>query len=237
MPKYHPIIVAHRGLHARQPENSLAAFQAAWKAKIAWCECDVQLTADGIPVVFHDRTLSRTTTGRGAVVRRKWADLAKIRLRGSQGKPTQQSIARLGQLVRHIPNRGGLIVDFKPELKDPDLLLRALPARRIIVHSFHAVDLFRLHAIKNRLGLALLVNDLKELRRCAEGPWQAVHLQHRLLTPNIARMLKNRGKLIGVWTVNQAADLSRVISLGADRIITDRPVLAQWMVDSAGDQR
>jgi glycerophosphoryl diester phosphodiesterase len=235
MAKSRPIIVAHRGLHARQPENSLAAFADAWKSKFKFCECDVQFTGDEIPIVLHDSTLTRTTTGRGAVSRKRWADLAKIRLRDSDGNPTRQAIPRLSQLIRQIPKRGGLIIDLKSQLHDLDSLLPALPAKGVMIHSFNVVNLYRLHAVRNRLSLALLVADLKDLRKCADGPWQAVHLQHRLLTLPVAKMLKRAGKSIGVWTVNQAADLRRVISLGADRIITDRPVLAQWMVDSAGD--
>jgi glycerophosphoryl diester phosphodiesterase len=234
MPKSRPIIVAHRGLHTRQPENSLAAFRDAWQSKFAWCECDVQFTADDIPIVLHDRTLTRMTTVRGPVARRKWSELAKIRLLGPEDQPTNQRIPRLSQVVRHIPSRGGLIIDLKSQLKDLDSLLQALPAKGVMIHSFNVVNLYRLHAVRNNLGLALLVADLKDLRKCPDGPWQAVHLQHRLLTPAVAKMLKRCGKSIGVWTVNQAADLRRVILLGADRIITDRPVLAQWMVDSAG---
>ncbi|MCP3426465.1 hypothetical protein NBM05_10755 [Rothia sp. AR01] len=60
-------LVAHRGRSARAPENTLAAFEAALTADFEWIETDVDLLADGVPVLIHDSTLDRTTDGAGPV--------------------------------------------------------------------------------------------------------------------------------------------------------------------------
>ena len=62
-----PRLIAHRGAKNRAPENTLAAINEAAKCGAGWVELDVQLTKDNIPVVIHDRTLERTTSGSGKV--------------------------------------------------------------------------------------------------------------------------------------------------------------------------
>lgn len=62
-----PLVSAHRGFSAIAPENTLAALEAAWRAGASLAEIDVQLTRDGQVVLMHDRTVDRTTTGRGFV--------------------------------------------------------------------------------------------------------------------------------------------------------------------------
>src|SRR2546425_9621791 len=73
-----PIIVAHRGLHDKHVENSLAAFKAAWEAGIEWCECDVHFSSDGVAVVIHDDTVDRTTSGTGFVANLNAKQLKKM---------------------------------------------------------------------------------------------------------------------------------------------------------------
>ncbi len=60
-----PRLIAHRGLSARAPENTLAAVRAAHEAGCRWVELDVQLLGDGTPVIWHDRDINRCSNGRG----------------------------------------------------------------------------------------------------------------------------------------------------------------------------
>src|SRR4051794_41498813 len=76
-----PIIVAHRGLHHRFPENTVEAFRAAVEAGFDWVEFDVQAASDGTPVIIHDETLDRTTMAHGAVARRRGEELRHVRMR------------------------------------------------------------------------------------------------------------------------------------------------------------
>ena len=57
-----PLVIGHRGASDLAPENTLAAFQAAWSADVDWVETDVQPTADLVPVLFHDDTLDRISS-------------------------------------------------------------------------------------------------------------------------------------------------------------------------------
>jgi glycerophosphoryl diester phosphodiesterase len=78
----HPLVIAHRGASAEAPENTLRAFARALELGIDGIELDVQVTRDGVPVVFHDFTLTRLTGTRGRLADRTWAELQKLRVRG-----------------------------------------------------------------------------------------------------------------------------------------------------------
>ncbi len=73
-----PTLVAHRGHAAACPENTLRALEQALVAGAAWVELDVQLSADEVPVLFHDRTLERMCGVPGAIHERRWEELAQL---------------------------------------------------------------------------------------------------------------------------------------------------------------
>ncbi len=104
-----PKLVAHRGYAARVPENTLLALEQALAAGAAWIELDVQLSADGVPVVFHDRTLERLCGVQGAIHERRWDELAELACaeRGRFGARFEQlrlmRLAELGPLLERFP--------------------------------------------------------------------------------------------------------------------------------------
>ena len=111
--------IAHRGLHDRAAgvfENTLSALEAAAAAGYA-IECDVQDTADGEAVVFHDFTLDRLTIERGAVRKRRAADLTGITIGG-----TQDRIPTLSTALDRIAGRVPLVIEIKSRF-DSDLAL------------------------------------------------------------------------------------------------------------------
>ncbi len=102
--------IAHRGLHARESgivENTVSAARAAIDRGFS-VECDVQLTADGEAMVFHDFTMDRLTAGRGEVAKKSAADLASIAL-----KHTSERIVTLAALLQTIGGRMPLIIEIK----------------------------------------------------------------------------------------------------------------------------
>ncbi len=102
--------IAHRGLHdlARgRPENSLAAFEAALDARYA-IECDLHISADGIPIVFHDDELDRLTNATGCVRDRTAAELGALRL-----ADTRERIPTLDELLRLADGRVPLVIELK----------------------------------------------------------------------------------------------------------------------------
>jgi len=102
--------IAHRGLHdaeAGRPENSLAAFSAALEHGYA-IECDLQPTADGEVMVFHDEDLARLTGGEGLIRERPRAELSSLRLLGSE-----EAVPTLAELLELVGGRVPLVIELK----------------------------------------------------------------------------------------------------------------------------
>lgn len=99
---------AHRGLHrAGVPENSLAAAEGAI-ARGMGIECDIQLSADGVPMVFHDWELSRLAGEEGLVASRTADELEALRLLGTDQRPV-----RLAQFLDVVAGRVPLLIEIK----------------------------------------------------------------------------------------------------------------------------
>lgn len=107
--------IAHRGLHdagAGRPENSLAATRAAM-AQGYGIELDVQLSADGEAMVFHDATLDRMTAESGALAKRTAEDLSTIPLKG--GFPEAEGIPRLSDLLHMVAGQVPVLIEIKDQ--------------------------------------------------------------------------------------------------------------------------
>jgi glycerophosphoryl diester phosphodiesterase len=209
-----PIIVAHRGLHAVHAENSLAAFAAAWDARIQWCECDVHATADGVPLIIHDETLDRTTSMQGLVREKQSAELAN-------------AVPTLRQALAIMPADSGMLIEIKPT--DESLItavLREVPGHRCILQSFDPRNLLWANELAPNVETALLVESEDSLAQAAIGPWQGVNIDQKLLdSPALANI--RRRKRLGAWTVNMADEITRAIHAGVEVLITNAPLLAR----------
>jgi glycerophosphoryl diester phosphodiesterase len=234
---YFPRIVAHRGLHDKAPENSLAAFEEACHIGINSVECDVWPTSDGAAVVIHDETLDRTTTGKGLVWWHRWDDLRHLHLRRGDGTVDESSfVPALGELA----NRpvGYLLVEIKPPNSPAFVreVIRVLSNRRRrerwMIQSFDEANLVHALTFDPKLPAAFLVEDLDALARGVAHGWKTIYMRHSLLDEATATRLHGKGITIGVWTPNTDADLQRVIDLRAAVIITDDPVRASMHVGS-----
>lgn len=109
-------IVAHRGASTNYPENSLASFTAALALDVDGMEMDVALSADGIPVVLHDPTLDRTSSGSGNVSDYTLSELAEFDVGNGERIPTVRSVVELAA------GRKAITFDIKDERAIPALL-------------------------------------------------------------------------------------------------------------------
>ena len=246
---YEPVIVAHRGLHHQFPENSLGAFCAARAAGVAWVECDVWPSGDVVPlpIVLHDETLDRTTTGGGRVWSAPWESLRGLQLRPVNGLEAPGYVPHLWDVVGAMEQWAewaeeaglterpvGVLVEVKPN-DCPQLVhavLGGLCSNRVPwrLQSFDEANLIHALVHDTTAPLALLVEDRQSLDRGIANGWKDIYLRHELLDEPTARRLRDAGVSVGVWTPNTPADLRRVMDLRADVIITDEPLLAMEMV-------
>jgi glycerophosphoryl diester phosphodiesterase len=242
-----PLVAAHRGGALLWPENSLLAYRNALSLGVDLLETDVHLTADGEVVVLHDPTLERTTTGAGAVRDARRTDLALLRLRARDGSATQEPIPTLDQLLALLrPGPHELLLEIKvgPQRQpyagiEAETLARVRAAGvldRVVVMAFEADTLRRVRALEPSVRLALIVSRTR-VTGDGGGPdtparWAieagATHLaiDHRVIDAGVVASAHRAGLKIAAWTVNDESDLRRVLDLGVDVVITDRPDLA-----------
>ncbi|MCD8538672.1 MAG: glycerophosphodiester phosphodiesterase family protein [Leadbetterella sp.] len=105
-------IAAHRGAHLTVPENSLASIDEAIRAGADIVEMDVRETRDGILVMLHDKTLDRTTTGKGELSRLTYAETQELYLT-HQGKATPYRIPTFRETLAYLKDRIIIDIDFK----------------------------------------------------------------------------------------------------------------------------
>jgi glycerophosphoryl diester phosphodiesterase len=242
-----PLIAAHRGGAALWPENSLLAFRNAAELGADLLETDVHLTADGEVVIIHDPTLDRTTNGRGPVSAMKMADLAKLRLKAADGKLTDESVPKLTELFDVLQlGSAQLLLEIKvgvngtpyPGIEKKVVeLVRANGLReRVLIMAFEDATLTRVRALDPDVRTVLLVSQARA--KNAAGARDAVKwttavranvlgIDHRVLDGEVVSAAHAANVRVAAWTVNTESDLKRVIGLGVDVVISDRPDLAR----------
>src|SRR3546814_346738 len=227
---------AHRGLHQNgRVENSIAAFEAAVAAGHGF-ELDVQETADGQALVFHDYTLERLTSQKGAARQRVMADLAALTLAGAD-----QRLVTLNELVRRIGNDSHILVEVKTRQRTVGRLCRAVldaiqgREAQIAVMSFNpeVARWFAHHAPEVLRGLVVSEEDesgfwrrmkggLKRIVSLARARPDFLAYDIRSLPAPLPEKLRGAGMPVLTWTVRTEADLAKA-RIHADQIIHELP--------------
>lgn len=232
--------MAHRGFsgggdHAL--ENSLSAFRAAVGFGYKWVETDVHATADGVLLAFHDTTLDRTTNGHGVIAQLPWSTVRDARIAGTEPIP------RLEELFEELPDTCFNIDVKATSAVQPlvDCIERCSAHERVRIASFSdarrravlaglsrpvrtSPGQGRMVALWLAAHVPLVASPL--VARLAHGI-DAVQIPERqgrlrLLTPALLRAAHGAGLEVHVWTVNERADMERLLDLGVDGLITDR---------------
>jgi glycerophosphoryl diester phosphodiesterase len=241
-------VAAHRGGAGLWPENSLLAFRQALGLGVDALEFDLHMTADGEVVVLHDPTLERTTTGAGRVRDLKLADLAGARLKARDGTVTDELIPTFAQVL-DLASKGS--AELLPEIKIDanrqrydrieDKVLALVRARglsaRTTIQAFQPETIRRLRELEPKARTMLLVarGDVERDRaRPAEAVRRArdlgatdLGMNHRLIDADVMAAARADGVRVSAWTVNDEADIRRMIDLGVDVVMSDRPDLAK----------
>lgn len=224
-------IIAHRGASGTCPENTLPAFRRAVEIGADMIELDVQLTADGHPVVIHDLTLPRTTSGRGAVRRRTLAEIAALDAgRWFAPRFADTRVPTLGAVLAEIT------IPINVELKaagDDGLERRTLEIvdaagalGRVVFSSFDAESLRRLRALTREAELAVLWSGRaygKALGLADRLGARSVHLRNDVAVTDAVARVHEAGLSVRVWTVNTPEDFAFLTSAGVDGVFTDYP--------------
>lgn len=222
-------IVAHRGGAQEAPENTLAAFRKAVSSGYA-IECDVRLSRDGHPVVFHDDTLERTTNGQGRVADMNLEELQCFDPGDGEGIPT------LLEALDLIGGRVPLIIEIKCKSwgSQARRMARALlddinnmnAHASVVVASFNPIILHHVRRMMPGVLRSLVFSTRSFFEaKILLGKPDILMPDYHLVNKNFVDRMHADGYRIFPWTVDDVEDVHRLLEQGVDGIITNRPTL------------
>ena len=245
-----PVNLAHRGASILAPENTIEAFRIAVEAGAGGLEIDVHMTRDGHIVVIHDATVDRTTGASGTVAEMTIGELRGFDAGhtfspdGGSNHPYRGLGVRVPTLRDVLEEFPGVAVNIDIKAKRPGIeatvlgvLREANALGRALVVSTPRATVKRFRKISGghistgasrwETGIFYLLSRLR-LERLVSPAYDAlqVPLRHRgipLVTPRFIEAAHARGVRVDVWTINQADEMHRLLDLGVDVIMTDRP--------------
>jgi glycerophosphoryl diester phosphodiesterase len=243
-----PIPFAHRGGAEVHPENTMEAFAAAVAIGYRYLETDVHVTLDGVLIAFHDDRLDRVTDRRGVVADLPWAEVRQARVAG------REPIVRFADLLDAFPG-ARFNVDPKHEAAVP-ALIRVMRdprvAERLCVGSFSDRRVAEIRAaIGPAACTALGPWEIAALRAGAWGvrpllarlrnrPGRCVQIPPRgsrrvpLAEPRLIEAAHALGLPVHVWTINDAAEMGRLLDLGVDGLMSDAPAVLRDVLVARG---
>ncbi|MCC3450348.1 MAG: glycerophosphodiester phosphodiesterase [Oscillatoriales cyanobacterium] len=230
-------IIAHRGFSAIAPENTLAAFSRAIARKADSIEFDIQLSADGVPVVFHDATLDRITGVSGKVRETNLSDLQKLNAgKWFSDEFSREKIPTFKEALAILKNVDKfLYFDVKPhcEWSDTEVaefvntLHRAGIQEKCVITSFSDKFLGQVRRLDGDLAIGHIVANLEayktQLSQAVAHRDNLITSLYRVLLENPALIpeTRNQGVDIVAWTVDDRAHMQKLIDLGVTRIVTN----------------
>lgn len=234
--------IGHRG-HAGSTENTLAAFHEAAAMGADMVEFDVQLSSDGIPVLFHDYTLKRLTGRKGSIRKRTAKYLTNLELPKSLRIPTLRDV--LVTVAPQIPLNIELKYNrphYRPLVEAVCGLVKNLNLeRRVIISSFLHESIRLINRYYPEIATAPLyltawngdphIDDLRLLSHRRgwknELPFErpGLVLYHKMIDEELAQRLHDLKLTIMTYTVDEPEEMQRLIDLGVEGLITNRPDL------------
>jgi glycerophosphoryl diester phosphodiesterase len=252
-----PVALAHRGFtydangKSNRLENSMRAFQAAINLGYRYLETDLHGSKDGVAVVCHDPTLSRTTDTDGAINELTWDEISTARIGGTEPVP------RLEEIFETWPD-----VKVNIDIKDDSAVKPAAEAiekcgahDRVGLTSFSSARRKRTESLLSKpvaagsgtpdtvafLAAVRLRSDRLARRALRDVDCMQLPVSHEVGPVNLPvvdkamiESLHGMGKFIHVWTVDEPAEMERLLDLGVDGLITNRAELLRDVLINRG---
>lgn len=229
-----PLIIGHRGASAYAPENTLAAFELAAEQGADGVELDVQLSRDGRLVIIHDFDVSRTTNGQGQVAELTVAELQTFDAGKGQRIPTLDDLFEtMGpRLLYNIEIKYFGWWDRGVETAVADRIAAYQLENHVLVSSFNPLAVRRARRqLPGSVPVALIRGDglMKYTYLLASG--EADHPYHSLVDETYMAWAKKRGWPTNVWTVDDPVLAQRLVRLGVNGLITNKPDIIREALD------
>jgi len=252
-----PTNFAHRGASLRAPENTLEAFRLAARGGAGGLELDVHMTSDGRVVVIHDDSMDRTTNGTGLVRRMTFHEVQSLDV-GYRFTPDGGTtypyrgrgvrVPELGEVLREFPGHK-VNIDVKEEQPGVEAaLLKTITdagaGDRVLVVSEMPAVVERVRELsENSISTGASRQEIRDFYRLSRlrleflvrPPYDALQVPveyggREVVTPRFIKAAHNRGVRVDVWTIDDPGEMRRLLDLGADVIMTNRPEVLEGVL-------
>ena len=225
-------VLAHRGGADESFENTLESFDYSKSLGCKFIETDVQVSADGVPYIFHDNDLKRVLNISSKFDTLSSQEIDKLKIFD------QYKIPKLEEALNEFPDIS-FQIDFKTdEVVAPalDIINKTKSFERVCVASFNSERLKRVRSIYPDMCISMgpneviktLLSSFSLYNGSIEGDCLQIPIRYygvRVVTKRFVNFLKTKGLKIMVWTINDVETFKYLIDLEVDGIITDRPKL------------
>ena len=236
-----PIAFAHRGGASEHPENTMPAFEHAVGLGYRYLETDVHSTADGVLIAFHDDKLDRVTDRTGVIAELPWDDVRKARL-GRESIPlladllTTWTDVRVNIDIKHAASIAPLVGVLDATAAHDRVCVASFSGKRLdrfrsltvgrVCTATGPLDIARLRLARLGLGFGAFAAACTQVPR-REGPVTIV--DRRFVEAAHQRELP-----VHVWTIDEPPEMERLLDLGVDGIMTDRPTVLKEVLVRRG---
>lgn len=214
--------IGHRGAAGHAPENTLAAIQKGIALGVDFVEIDLRHTADGVLVVLHDATVSRTTNGKGRVDRLSIRDIKTFDAGNGEHIPT------LEEVLNRVAGKTGLMLELKVSgvaQKTVETVQEAEFKDPVIYASFLHDELLNVRSVDPEAARMVLFGRLPHapVARAMEYKPSHVGLRHDTATRRLVDAFHHEGLLVFVYTADDPGDIQHALSVGVDGVISNFP--------------
>ena len=243
-----PVITYHRGYSSRAPENTMAAFEAALEDGCPRIELDVQMTADGVAVVTHDTSLRRCTGCNANIYDLPYVQVQQLDAgRWFHRQFTGSYIPTLEEVLALCKGKAELNIEIKPSTFTPTL--EAETVRLIHAYDYGADCVVTSQSYETLCKVKELDPDpditTGYILALGVGTYYDLpaadffSVESTFITAGMVQQIHLRGKTISAWTINRQQDAEKLLQLGVDDLITDKPeIIAPLLArDKALDNR
>jgi|WetSurMetagenome_2_1015567.scaffolds.fasta_scaffold351570_1 glycerophosphoryl diester phosphodiesterase len=225
------LLTAHRGASGYAPENTLSSMSEAIKMKADYSELDAQETSDGEIIVLHDGNLKRTTGLDKNIWETSYEEIKKLDA-GSwyNDKFKGEPLPKLSDIIDLVKGKMKLNIELKcngHQKKLADKVVKIVKekdfSKECILTSFEINEIKRAKEIDSTLKVGLIFEKMPGAYDVFKANMEVLSVNYLLVDENFVRKAKENGKEIHVWTVDDEAEMRRLIKLGVTSILTNYP--------------
>lgn len=240
-----PQVIGHRGSSGQAPENTLASLHLAGQQGIKWVEIDVMLSADGIPVIFHDDYLSRTTNGEGLIHKTSLAQLKLLDAGSWKGEEyQQQSIPTLLEAIEVVSQyKMGLNLELKPceglEEETTAACIQVLKQHwpkdlPLLLSSFNYFSLTSAKELWPEVERGYNVSAIPTAwrSRLEHLGCKGLHIHQPFFDADQVCQIKAAGFKVLAFTINNESLALELFEQGLDAVFSDYPLQVQQALDT-----